>query len=51
MTKEIWLNFGHVIRYYKLATNSHIYENFSHRLKPNDDYRNMTKFWSCYKIL
>ena len=36
-------NVGHVIRYCKLATNSHIYANFSHCLKPINDQRNMTK--------
>ena len=62
MTKDILLydhlkrpvndqNVGCVIRYYKLATNSHIYENFSRHLKLINDQRNMTKFLSCYKIL
>ena len=33
MTKKYDQNVGRVIRYYKLATNNHIYANFSHRVK------------------
>ena len=47
MTKNV----GRLIRYYKLATKSYIYANFSHCLKPINDQINMTKFWSYYKIL
>ena len=44
-------NVGRVIRYYTFSTNSHMYANFSHCLKPINDQRNMTKFWLCYNIL
>ena len=44
MKKKYDQNVGHVIIYFKLATNSHIYANFSHRLKTINDRTNMTKF-------
>ena len=44
MTKKYDQNVGCVIRYCKLATNSHIYANVSHRLKLINEQRNMTKF-------